>query len=210
MGHVQDALVVRVAVDRVHQATLDREQVVDDLGSRGQAIGGAAGVADDVVLGRVVTTLVHTKDDRDVLAFGGSADDDLPGTGVDVGAGLCGVGEDARALEDDVDAKVTPRQGGRVALREDLDLAAIDDDRRVAGPNVTGVGAVRRVALEQQRVHLGVYEVVDGDDLDLRCPFDERLERLSTDPSETVDAHAGGHGAGPPGMPAHDRRVARE
>ena len=43
-----------------------------------------------------------------------------------------GVGEDAGALEDDVDAQVAPRQVGGIALREDLDLAAVDDDRRVA------------------------------------------------------------------------------
>ena len=62
-----------------------------------------------------------------------------------------------------------------------------------------GIGAVRRVVLEQQRVHLGVDEVVDRDDLDVRGALDERLERLAADPAEAVDADAGGHGARPPG-----------
>src|SRR5207342_1031165 len=84
---------------------------------------------------------------------------------------------------------------GRIPLGEDLDLAAVDDDRRVAGPDVTGVRAVRRIALEQERVHLGVDEVVHGDDLDVRGALDECLERLPTDPAETVDADACGHGA---------------
>ena len=84
---------------------------------------------------------------------------------------------------------------GRVALGEDLDLVAVDDDRRVAGPDVARVRAVGRVALEQEGVHLGVDEVVDRDDLDVRGALDEGLERLATDPAEAVDADAGGHGA---------------
>ena len=114
---VEDALVVGVAVDRVHQAALDGHEVVDDLGRRGQAVGRAAGVADDVVGRRVVAVLVDAEDDRDVLALGRRADDDLLGAGVDVRPGLRGVGEDAGALEDDVDAQVAPRQVRRVAAR---------------------------------------------------------------------------------------------
>ena len=93
-------------------------------------------VADDVVGRRVVAILVDAEDDRDVLVLGRRADDDLLGAGIDVRPRLRGIGEDAGALEDDVDAEVAPRQVGRVALGEDLDLAAVDDDRRVAGSDV--------------------------------------------------------------------------
>ena len=133
VGDVEDALVVRVAVDRVHQPLLDAEQVVDDLGGRGEAVRRARGVADDVVAGRVVALLVDAEDDRDVLVLGRRADDDLLGAGLDVRLGLLGVGEDAGRLEDDVDPEVAPRQRRRVLLGEDLDLAAVDDDRAVAG-----------------------------------------------------------------------------
>ena len=196
---VQDALVVGVAVDRVHQAALDGQQVMDDLGRRRQAVRRAARVADDVVGRRVVALLVDAEDDRDVLVLGRGADDDLLGAGVDVRLGLGRIGEDAGALEDDVDAEVAPRQGGRVALGQDLDLTAVDDDRRVAGTDVARVGAVGRVVLEQVRVHLRVDQVVDGHDLHVRGTLDERLERLPTDPAEAVDTDACGHDAGPPG-----------
>ena len=43
-----------------------------------------------------------------------------------------GVGEDAGRFEDDLDAEVAPRQRRRILLGEDLDLAAVDDDRAVA------------------------------------------------------------------------------
>ena len=88
VGHVEDVLVVGVGVDGVHQAALDDPAVVDDLGRRRQAVGGAAGVADDVVLRRVVLVLVDAQDDGDVLVLGGRADDDLPGARVEMRGGL--------------------------------------------------------------------------------------------------------------------------
>jgi hypothetical protein len=101
-------------VDRVHEALLDPERVVQDLGEGGQAVGRAAGVADDVVLGRIVLVGVDAEDDGDVLILRRGADQDLLGTGGDVGLGLLGVGEDAGGLDDDVDAEVLPGQGGRI------------------------------------------------------------------------------------------------
>ena len=105
-----------------------------------------------------------------------------------------GVGEDAGRLEDDVDAEVVPRQGRRVLLREDLDLAAVDDRARRRCARRCPGRPVGRVVLEQQRVHLGVDQVVDGDDFDVRRALDDRLERLAADAAEAVDADAGRHG----------------
>ena len=51
VGQVKDALVVGVGVNGGHQATHDAELVVDNLGGRRQAVGGAGGVGDDMVLG---------------------------------------------------------------------------------------------------------------------------------------------------------------
>jgi len=44
--------------------------------------------------------------------------------------------------------------------------------------------------LEQQGVHRRFDEVVDRDDLNVRRPLQERLERLAADPPEPVDADA--------------------
>jgi hypothetical protein len=48
---VEDHLIVGVGVDRGHGAADDLEIVVDHLGDRGQTIGGAGSVRNDVVLG---------------------------------------------------------------------------------------------------------------------------------------------------------------
>src|SRR3990170_849851 len=74
---VQDPLIVRVRVDRVHEATLDADEVVSDLHGWGQAVRRATRVADDVVGSRVVLLIVDAQDDRDVLTLGRGTDDDL-------------------------------------------------------------------------------------------------------------------------------------
>jgi len=51
---VEDDLVVGVAVDGGHDAGGDAEGVVENLDDRREAVGGAARVRDDLVLGGVV------------------------------------------------------------------------------------------------------------------------------------------------------------
>ena len=109
----------------------------------------------------------------------------------------------ARALSASVKMPVdsrtmsTPRSPhGSVAgirLLEDLDLAPVDDQRVVGVVDGAGIGAVRRVVLEEQGVHGRVDEVVDRHDLDVRRSLDQGLERLPTDPAEAVDADPNCH-----------------
>ena len=60
---IEHVLVVGVAVDRGHRSLLDAEVVVQHLDHRGQAVGGAGRVGDDVVLGRIVHVVVHAEHD---------------------------------------------------------------------------------------------------------------------------------------------------
>ncbi len=72
VGH---ALVVGVGVAGGHQALLDPERLVEHLGHRGQAVGGARGVGDDPV-GRLERLVVDAQDDRGVeLVLGRGAED---------------------------------------------------------------------------------------------------------------------------------------
>ena len=84
------------------------------------------------------------------------------------------------------------RAAGSFSLRTLISRPSMID-RVVGVVDRAGIGAVRRVVLEEERVELGVDEVVDGDDLDLRGALDERLERLAADAAEAVDADANGH-----------------
>ena len=74
VGGVEDALVAGVGVDRGHDAADDPELVVEDLGQGREAVGGAGGVGDDVLGGRVVLVLVDADDEGAVDVLGGGGD----------------------------------------------------------------------------------------------------------------------------------------
>src|SRR5207249_6060613 len=107
VGQVLQLLVCGVGVDRRHHPLLDPEAFVQDLGQGHEAVGGAAGVGDDVVRVGVVAVVVYAHDVRVVLIGRRGRDDDLPGAAaIDVRARLLGVGEEAGGLDDQVDAEV--------------------------------------------------------------------------------------------------------
>ena len=107
---VQHPLIVRVAVNRVHQAVLDPDEVVEDLGRRRQAVRRARRVLDHVMQVRVVPVLVDAQDDREVRVLRWRADDDLAGPTLEVGRRLIPALAAARHLENDVDTQVAPGQ----------------------------------------------------------------------------------------------------
>ena len=129
-GRSSDLLVVRVRVDRGHEAALDPVRLVQDLGDRRDAVGRAGGVRDDVVLLRVVLAVVDAEDDGEVGIGGRSGDDDLLRARLQVLLGVVGrfVKSPVDSI-DDVDAEIAPGKVGRVALGEELDLVAVDGDR---------------------------------------------------------------------------------
>ena len=113
---VEHPLVVGVRVDRRHEALLDRELVVQDLGQRRDAVRRAGGVRDDVVRLGVVVALVDAEHDRHVRVLRGRGDDHLPRAAVEVLRGAVALREEAGRLDHDVDAEVAPGKAAGVAL----------------------------------------------------------------------------------------------
>src|ERR1700734_4440301 len=166
MGGVEDDLIVGVAVDRGHDARGDPEGIVENLDDRREAVGGAGGVGDDVVLGRVIFAFVDAENDGDVLVAGGGGDDDLLDGGAEVSLGLFGVGEEAGGFDDDLGAYAGPVELGGVALGEDLDLLAVDGDEVFAVGDFVFEIAEDGVVLEEVSQGGGGGEVVNGDEFD--------------------------------------------
>src|SRR6185295_12746245 len=83
----------------------------------------------------------------------------------------------------------------RVALREHLDLVAVDDDVLAFHADRAGELAVRRVVLREVRIRLRVAEVVHRDDLNLigALRFIERAQDVAADASVTVDTYLDRH-----------------
>ena len=65
--HIEDALVVGVGVHGGHRTGNDPEEAFHDEGYRSEAVRGARGVGNDMVLGRIVVVVVYAHDDGEIL-----------------------------------------------------------------------------------------------------------------------------------------------
>src|SRR5207248_4243867 len=127
-GNVEEALRVRVRVDRRQDAALDTEFVEQHLGNRRQAVGRARCVGNNRVFARIVALLIDAKDDGDVFVLCGCGNDDLLRARIDVSLGLGRIGEQTRRFNDNLRAELLPRNAAWIALGGDIDLASVDDE----------------------------------------------------------------------------------
>src|SRR5262245_35852355 len=105
--------------------------------------------------------------------------------------GLVLRGEDAGALERDVDAEILPWQRRRVLYRGHLDRAVADADAVAGHLHLAGKAAVHAVETQQMGVGLHRGEVVDRDDLDVvALRFGDGAQDVAADAAKTVDGDA--------------------
>lgn len=149
-GTVDGLLGGGVGVDGGHETLNDGVLVVDDLGEGSKAVGGARGVGEDVDVG-LVFLLVDAHDEHGGVG-GGSGDDDLLGTTLQVGGGLLVGGEDTGGLNDVLGALLGPGDGGGVTLGVEGDLLAVDNEVLAVDLDVTLEDTVGGVVLE----HVGL------------------------------------------------------
>src|SRR5579885_1512610 len=191
---VKNALVVGVGVDRVHQAALDAEGVVQYFGCRSQAVRCTGGVGDDIVLAGIVHIFVDAEHNRDILAFGRSRDNYFLRTAAQVGRRFLRIGEKPCGLDDELHTQIPPGNLRRVALRDDLDVMAVDDKRVLCRLDSARKTPVGRVVLQQVSVGLCIGNIVDRNDLDiLRVALKHCLQGLPSDAPEAVDAYTNAH-----------------
>ena len=171
-----------------------RPTVVQGLGHGSQAVGGAGSGGDDVVF-RLQGGVVHVVDDGGQILAGRSGDDDLAGTGVDVGLALFLGGVEAGALQNDVHLQLAPGAIGGVLLGVDADLLAVHDDGVLGGLDlvVAGVVALGGVILQQVGQHLGGGQVVDGDDL-IALSAEHLTESQTANAAKTINSNFNSHG----------------
>jgi hypothetical protein len=121
---------------------------------------------------------------------GGSRDDDLLGTTLQVETSLVGISEHTAGLDDVVSTSRSPGDVGGVPLGEDLDLLAVDDERAlVLLVGITGEATVHGIVLEVvDHVIDGHEGLVDGHHVDLAA-LEGSAEDQTTDPAESVDTN---------------------
>ncbi len=77
MRQIEDLLVIGIGVDGGHEALDDLELIVGDFDCRGQTVGGAGGVRDDIMLLGIVFIFVDAEHDGQIFALCRSGDNDF-------------------------------------------------------------------------------------------------------------------------------------
>lgn len=192
MTGVEQALVEGVAVDGGHQTAFDAECFVDNFRYWSQAVGGAAGVRDDVVLLGVVVFVVDAENNGDVFICCRCRDKNLLGAGGDVTFCLFCFGENTGALEHDVDFFSRPRAGRRVFFFVELDFLAVYFETVFELVNFERQFAEDGVILQQMRRSRQILQrIVDGDDFELFSGVVQiGTEGVAADTTEPVNCYS--------------------
>ena len=109
MRAILEVLILGVSVDGGHETLDNAEFLIEDLGNRSQAVGGAGSVGDNV-LGTIVYFVVNAHNDGGIFVLGRSGNDDLLGASFNVATSLVGIGKDTGGFNNNVYAKLTPRK----------------------------------------------------------------------------------------------------
>jgi hypothetical protein len=129
-----------------------------------------AGVGDDGLAG--IGVVVHAIDEHGGVVLGRSREDHFLRAGGQVlfAAGL--VQEDAGGFDHDVGADLVPLQVGGVFFLRQADLLAVDDQGVAFDADGALEAAVDAVVLQHVGQIVGLQQVVDGHDLDVREVLD--------------------------------------
>ena len=123
-GAIHDFLGGGDSMDCGHESPHNAEVVIDDLGQRSQAVGGAGGVADDLE-GVAILLTVHTHHRHGGISRRGREDDPLHPT-CQVSSSLHG-GGDPSGLHSTLSTSISPFAVGGISLLEDGDGLSIND-----------------------------------------------------------------------------------
>ena len=181
-----------------HDAGNDRESLVQGVGHRSQAVGGAGSSRDNlVILGQGL--LVDRVDNGLQVVAGRSRDNDLLSASSDVSHALLFAGVEAGALQNNVNADLAPRAILSVLNGVDLDLLAIDDDGILGSfdgvlvlTDLAQERALSGVVLEQVSQHLGAGQVIDGNNF-VALSLKHLTESQTADTAKTIDSNFNSH-----------------
>ena len=174
-----------------HQTVGDTEVIVQHLGDGGQAVGGAAGVGDELHVGGV-GVLVDAHDEHGGVVLGGGGHHHVLGAGGDVACGLLLGQEQASGLDDVLGAHLGPRQVGRVTLCEHGDGAAIDDDGVLGAADLALELAVHRIIFQHIGQIISGAKIIDTHDLDLGVVHAAAHDHTA-DAAEAIDTDFNAH-----------------
>mmetsp|Transcript_24858 Transcript_24858/g.34734 ORF Transcript_24858/g.34734 Transcript_24858/m.34734 type:complete len:222 (+) Transcript_24858:561-1226(+) len=178
-----------------HEGLFDDEFVVDGLNHRGKTVGGTGSTGDEV-LRSIVSFLVDTHDNGLGIILGGGGVDDLLGTSINDGLGGLLGEEDTGRLANVVSSEGTPADLLRVTATRSQDFVSVKDKVvSIDFDGLLGLSVDGIVFVLVGHVIGGGGTGVDGLKFALFVLHHDTGHKTS-DTSETVDTHTGGHGHG--------------
>jgi len=187
-GSINSLLGGSHSMDGAHESLNDSEVVVDNLGQRSQAVGGAGSVADNGH-GWVELVVVDSHDEHGGIGTGGR-DHNLLGTTLEVSGALLDGCEHTSRLNNIVGSSLLPWDVSGVPLVEDLDLHVADAQLAALVPHITVLPhSVGGIILEHVHHVVNINEwVIDGHNVDLATAIEGGAGHQATDASKSVDS----------------------
>ena len=151
MAGIENALVTGIAVGGGHHSLDDAQRLIQHLYQRRHAIGGAAGVADDVVIFMAILIGIHAyHEGTNAFALAGCSNQYLTCASFDMLTGALLVDENTSGFDHQINAPFFPGQVEGIAIGETLDVFTIHNDRIVGIAHLRIADAAQhRVVLEQ-------------------------------------------------------------
>mmetsp|Transcript_19189 Transcript_19189/g.29665 ORF Transcript_19189/g.29665 Transcript_19189/m.29665 type:complete len:392 (+) Transcript_19189:159-1334(+) len=180
------------SVNGSHEGLLDTELIIDGLDHGGKTVGGT-GSAGDVISLASVLVLVNSNDAGQGVILSRGRVDDLLGSSIDDGLGLLLGKEDTGGLAHVFGVLLTPADLGRIAAVGGGDLLSVEDQESFLGFDGSLGDSVDGIVLVLVgHVIGGGRSSVDGVDFAVIVFHDDTGYKTS-DTSESVDSHSGGH-----------------
>ena len=188
MGSVKDLLVIRVRMNRRHEARFNSEVVQKDFSERSQAVCRAGSVGDDVVFLRIVHIIIDTKHDGQVFAFGRSRDEDLLGPVIQMGLDLFTVLEFTRRFKDNINTQFAPGNFLWFGEAGEFDAAAADNHDVTVNADIFVKRPMKGIVFEQMSIGVDTGAGVYCNDFNFRI-LHSNAECTATDTTKTIDTN---------------------
>ena len=161
MGSIKDLLVIRVGMNRRHEARFNPEVVQKDFSERSQAVCRAGSIGNDIVFLWIVHIIIDTKHDGQVFAFSRSRDKDLFGPVIQMRLDLFTVLELPRRFKDNINTQFTPRNFLRFGEAGKLDAAIANNHDIAVNADILIKRPMKGIVFEQMSIGVdagtGVY-----------------------------------------------------
>src|SRR5665648_48014 len=173
-----------------HQAVLEADGVIQHFYHRRQTVGGAGGVGEDPVAGRVEVCVVNPIDKGSVELFPGGAQNNSLGSGPEVPFIGSPVPKGAGGFQDDIHPQLLPGEAFRVQNPGDPYFPAINDEIFPVRGHSTRKPAVDRIIFKEMNIPGDIGPGVDGHQFQVLIGSSHEPGETPADTPEAIDSYS--------------------